>query len=53
MPPNIRRAFASVQNPIYEIAVFADYEVCPLERHIPGHMQAACIESATHLFIKK
>jgi hypothetical protein len=29
--------------------VYADFEVCPLERHIEGHMQAACIQNATHV----
>jgi hypothetical protein len=31
----------------------ADFEICPLEKHIQGHMQAACIESATHIFSTK
>ena len=33
--------------------VYGDFEVCPLEPHIPGHMQAACIASATHIFAPK
>jgi len=33
--------------------VYGDFEVCPLERHIQGHMQAACIGSATHVFVPK
>ena len=32
---------------------YGDFEVCPLERRIKGHMQAACIESATHVFLPK
>jgi hypothetical protein len=53
LPPQLQRAFDSVQNPIYEITVFADFEVCPLEPHTEGHMQAACIESAKHLVVIK
>lgn len=33
--------------------VYGDFEVCPLEPHVPGHMQAACIASATHIFVPK
>jgi hypothetical protein len=33
--------------------VYADFDVCPLEPHIAGHMQAACIESATHVVSPK
>jgi len=33
--------------------VYGDFEVCPLEPPIQGHMQAACIESATHIFAPK
>jgi hypothetical protein len=29
--------------------VYGDFEVCPLEPHVQGHMQAACIASATHI----
>jgi len=53
LPPNLRSVFESVSNPVYEVEVFADFEVCPLEPHIDGHMQAACIESATHIVAKK
>jgi hypothetical protein len=53
LPKNLETIFESVQNPVYEIAAFADFEVCPLERHTPGHMQAACIESAKHIFVQK
>jgi hypothetical protein len=31
----------------------ANFEVCPLEKHIKGHMQAACIASATHVFARR
>jgi hypothetical protein len=33
--------------------VYGDFEVCPLEPHIQGHMQAACIASATHIVAPK
>ena len=29
--------------------VFGDFEVCPLEPRIEGHMQAACIASGSHI----
>lgn len=29
--------------------LYGDFEVCPLETHIPNHMQAACIEGANHV----
>jgi len=29
--------------------MYGDFEVCPLEPHIEGHMQAACIASASHV----
>jgi hypothetical protein len=51
LPPGVEK-FVYVPVP-YGPPVFADFEVCPLEPHIPGHMQAACIKSATHLFIQK
>jgi hypothetical protein len=51
LPANLEAAF-NIPNP-FTIEVYADFEVCPLERHIEGHMQAACIESAKHLVITK
>jgi hypothetical protein len=33
--------------------VYGDFEVCPLEPHVEGHMQAACIASATHIVAGK
>jgi len=38
---------------LYEPIIFADFQVCPLEPYIAGHMQAACIESATHITAKR
>jgi len=29
--------------------VYGDFEVCPLEPHVEGHMQAACIAGAAHV----
>ncbi len=33
--------------------VYGDFEACPLEPRIEGHMQAACIASATHIEVPK
>ena len=33
--------------------VYGDFEVCPLGPQIEGHMQAACIASATHVIAPK
>ncbi|MDE2182779.1 MAG: hypothetical protein KGJ78_07135 [Alphaproteobacteria bacterium] len=33
--------------------VFADYQVCPLTRSRPGHMQHVCMVSASHVFVRK
>jgi hypothetical protein len=49
LPSNLRAAFLNSAN---DSVVYADFEVCPLERHIEGHMQAACIETAKHLIVK-
>jgi hypothetical protein len=53
-PWNVDRAFeqSNMSNP-YDITVFADFEICPLEPEKPGAMQAACIESAKNLFVQK
>jgi hypothetical protein len=53
LPRNVQAVFDSSSNSIYEVELFANFEVCPLEPHIYGHMQAACIESAKHLVVKK
>lgn len=29
--------------------MYGDFDVCPLERHIEGHMQAACVAGALHV----
>ena len=33
--------------------VYGDFEVCPLEPHIEGHMQAACIANAAAIVVPK
>jgi hypothetical protein len=33
--------------------VYGDFDVCPLEPLIQGHMQAACIASASHVIAPK
>jgi hypothetical protein len=33
--------------------VYGDFEACPLEPRIEGHMQAACIASASHIVVPK
>jgi hypothetical protein len=33
--------------------VYGDFEACPLEPRIEGHMQAACIAGATHIVVPK
>ena len=34
-------------------SVSGDFEVCSLEPHVNGHMQAACINKAAHLVARK
>jgi hypothetical protein len=47
-PANLMRKFKPGKN-----QVFADFEVCPLERERPGEMQAACVESAKNIVVEK
>jgi len=51
LPANLRKVFDG-PNP-FGPTIFANFEVCPLEPHIAGRMQAACIESATHIVVEK
>ena len=44
LPASVKRVFDPPNN-----RVFADFEICPLEPERPGHMQAACIESAKNV----
>jgi hypothetical protein len=32
--------------------IFGDYEVCPLTRSIPGHMQHVCVARASNLVVQ-
>jgi hypothetical protein len=45
--PEIQRLLS--QGDPMEIAVFGDYDVCPLSKAHPGWMQFVCVESAAHL----
>jgi len=47
-PANVSRRWDPLQG-----RIFADFEVCPLERQRPGAMQAACIESAKNIVAEK
>jgi hypothetical protein len=51
IPLNISERFGRSEHlPFpYDVRIFADFEVCPLESEIPGTMQAACIESAKRI----
>jgi hypothetical protein len=51
LPANLEQVFDG-PNP-FGPTIFADFEVCPLEPYISRHMQAACIESAAHIVVKK
>lgn len=53
LPPNVDDAlWKSVKGPWPNI-LFGDFEVCPLDKEMPQVMQAACIESAKNIVIKK
>ncbi len=47
LPANVQAKLKSLGTSIY-----ADFEVCPLEPERVGEMQAACIESASHLVVE-
>ncbi len=52
-PSNVDRAlWQSVTGP-WPNVIFADFEVCPLDKEKPEVMQPACIESAKNLVVKK
>ena len=60
-PPNLERVYdletkrnakQGKNDPWLIWAVFADYEVCPLEPEHPGWMQSVCIESAKNIFVE-
>ena len=46
LPLNVRKLIPS--DP-FDMNIYGDYTVCPLEREKPGWMQDVCIASATHL----
>lgn len=45
-PPEIDKVFRPPEN-----AVYADFEICPLEPERKGEMQAVCIESAKDIVV--
>lgn len=46
LPLRVRTAFAGRA---FETHVFADFEVCPLERGRPGRMQTVCVADAVRM----
>jgi hypothetical protein len=46
-PPNVEK----VLKPDQWKRIYADFEVCPLQKERAGEMQAACIESAKNLTV--
>ena len=48
MPANVEKGVSMGPG----IVLWGDFEICPLVRERPGRMQAACVESATHLFVQ-
>lgn len=53
LPPNVEEALWHSVSGAWPNEVYADFEVCPLEEERPAAMQAACIESAKNLVVKK
>lgn len=53
IPSELNEAFSQPTSGGGTHIVSADFEVCPLEKEKPGAMQAACIESAKNIIIKK
>jgi len=48
IPPKVAD-YLDLGVPAFDVVVFGDYEICPIEKDIPGWMRSVCIESATHL----
>ncbi len=48
LPSNVQKVLTG-----FGVNIFADYEVCPLTRSMPGHMQHVCVVSASHVFVQK
>jgi hypothetical protein len=53
LPSNVENALGRSEKAPWPNQVFADFEVCPLESEKPETMQAACIESAKNIVVKK
>ena len=55
LPPAVQAAVTSIlkRSGPGGWTLYGDFDVCPLEPHIQGHMQAACIASATHIVADK
>lgn len=48
IPDNLSKRFRAFENQIY-----GDFAVCPFSKEKPGEMRSVCIESASHLVVKK
>jgi hypothetical protein len=53
LPSNVDEALWRKVTGPWPNVIFADFEVCPLDREKPEVMQSACIESAKNLVVKK
>ena len=53
LPSNIEEALWRSVSGHWPNVIFADFEVCPLDKEEPEVMQAACIECAKNIVIKK
>lgn len=53
LPPNIEDALWTSVKGAWPNTVYADFEVCPLNKEEAETMQAACIESAKNIVVKK
>jgi hypothetical protein len=52
-PANVFRGLWNPAEPKWGNAIFADFEVCPLEPEKLGAMQAVCIESAKNIVVQR
>jgi len=48
IPPRVAQ-YLDLGGAAFDVVVFGDYEICPIEKDVPGWMRGVCIESATHL----
>jgi hypothetical protein len=51
--PELPASIYRVYDPAVGGLLFGDFEVCPLEPEVAGAMQAACIESARNLLLRR